>query len=82
MIHCQIKKYVDNGEERFLQIEIIQEEQFNNSIIDVDGSHDDLFELYVLLNSDDLELIEERLTELIQADDVPTLSQLAQRGVI
>mgnify|MGYP003671186991 FL=1 len=81
MIHCQIKKYVDNGEERFLQIEIIQEEQFNNSIIDVDGSHD-LFELYVLLNSDDLELIEERLTELIQADDVPTLSQLAQRGVI
>ena len=82
MIHYQIKKYLDNGKERFLQIEILQEDSFNNLYFDVDGSHEDLFELYVLLNSDDLELIEERLTELLEVDDIPNLSQLAQRGEI
>ena len=82
MIHYQIKKYLDNGKERFLQIEILQEESFNNLIIDVNGSHEDLFELYVLLNSNDLDLIEERLEELLEIDDVPTLSQLSQRGEI
>ena len=82
MIYYQIKKYLDNGKERFLQIEILQEESFNNLIIDVNGSHEDLFELYVLLNSNDLDLIEERLEELLEIDDVPTLSQLSQRGEI
>ena len=82
MIHYQIKKYIDNGEENSLQIEIILNDSFNNSIKDVDGSHDDLLELYILLNSDDLEMIENRLNELLEIDDIPTLAQLSQRGEI
>ena len=34
MIHYQIKKYIDNGEENSLQIEIILNDSFNNSIKD------------------------------------------------
>ena len=54
MIQYQIKKYIDNGEERFLQVEILQEDSFNNKIIDVNSDYADLLELYILLNSDDL----------------------------
>ena len=82
MIHYQIKKYIDNGHENSLQIEIILNDSFNNKIIDVDGSHDDLLELYILLNSDDLEMIENRLNELLEIDDIETLAQLSQKGEI
>ena len=82
MIYYRIKKYLDNGEENSLQIEIILNDSFNNKIIDVDGSHDDLLELYILLNSDDLEMIENRLNELLEVDDIETLAQLSQRGEI
>ena len=82
MIYYRIKKYLDNGEENSLQIEIILNDSFNNKIIDVPGTHDDLFELYILLNSDDLEMIENRLNELLEIDDIPTLAQLSQRGEI
>ena len=82
MIYYRIKKYLDNGEENSLQIEIILNDSFNNKIIDVPGSHDDLFELYILLNSDDLEMIENRLNELLEVDDIETLAQLSQKGEI
>ena len=82
MIQYQIKKYIDNGEERFLQVEILQEDSFNNKIIDVNSDYADLLELYILLNSDDLEMIENRLNELLEIDDIETLAQLSQKGEI
>lgn len=71
MIQYNIRKYIDNGEENFLQIEIIKPNQFNNDIIDIDETYDSLFEIYILLKSDDVEMIQDYLIDLIQIDDSP-----------
>ena len=49
MIEYNIRKYTDNSEENFLQIEIIKPNQFNNDIINIDETYDSLFEIYILL---------------------------------
>ena len=82
MIKFKIKKYSDNGEEIFFLVEIIKEDHFNNDIIDINGDYETLLEIYILLKSDNVKEIQEYLSELIQDDDIPTLSQLSQRGVI
>ena len=81
MINYQIKKYLDNGEERFLQIEIVTNE-FNNTIIDIDGDYEELFNIYILLNSNNNDKIQEFLIDECQVDDIPTIAQLSQRGEI
>ena len=70
MIEFRIKKYLDNGEENFLQIEIITD-SFNNLIIDIDDTYETLLEIYILLKSDDGEMIEDYLNDLLQIDDSP-----------
>ena len=71
MIQYNIRKYIDNGVENFLQIEIIKPNQFNNDIIDIDETYDSLFEIYILLKSDDADMIQDYLNDLIQIDDSP-----------
>ena len=71
MIEFRIKKYLDNGEENFLQIEIIQEDSFNNLIIDISDTYDTLLEIYILLKSNDSEQIDDYLNDLLQEDDSP-----------
>jgi hypothetical protein len=71
MIHYQIKKYVDNGEENFLQIEIIKPNEFNNDIVDIYETYETLLEIYILLKSNDGEMIEDYLNDLLQIDDSP-----------
>ena len=71
MIEYNIRKYTDNSEENFLQIEIIKPNQFNNDIINIDETYDSLFEIYILLKSDDVEMIQDYLNDLIQIDDAP-----------
>ena len=71
MIEYNIRKYTDNSEENFLQIEIIKPNQFNNDIIKIDETYDSLFEIYILLKSDDVEMIQDYLNDLIQIDDAP-----------
>ena len=71
MIEFRIKKYLDNGEENFLQIEIIQEDSFNNLIIDISDTYDTLLEIYILLKSNDSEQIDDYLDDLLQLDDSP-----------
>ena len=66
MIEYNIRKYTDNSEENFLQIEIIKPNQFNNDIINIDETYDSLFEIYILLKSDDVEMIQDYLNDLIQ----------------
>ena len=71
MIEYMIRKYLDNGEENFLQIEIIQEDSFNNLIIDISDTYDTLLEIYILLKSNDSEQIDDYLDDLLQVDDSP-----------
>ena len=70
MIEFRIKKYLDNGEENFLQIEIITD-SFNNLIIDISETYDSLLEIYILLKSNDSEQIDDYLDDLLQLDDSP-----------
>ena len=70
MIEFRIKKYLDNGEENFLQIEIITD-SFNNLIIDISDTYDTLLEIYILLKSNDSEQIDDYLDDLLQLDDSP-----------
>ena len=71
MIEYNIRKYTDNSEENFLQIEIIKPNQFNNDIINIDETYDSLFEIYILLKSDDVEMIQDYLNDLLTIDDSP-----------
>ena len=70
MIEFMIRKYLDNGEENFLQIEIITD-SFNNLIIDISDTYDTLLEIYILLKSNDSEQIDDYLDDLLQLDDSP-----------
>ena len=72
--------YTDKCNIQGLEITVVNEYKFNNEIYIINEA--DAKEIYLFLNSDNIKEIQEYLSELIQDDDVPNLSQLSQRGEI
>ena len=75
-----ILHYSDKSNIQQLEIEIINDFEFINNSYSVDDA--EAKEIYLLLISDNKKEIQEYLSELIQDDDIPNLSQLSQRGEI
>jgi|21_taG_2_1085346.scaffolds.fasta_scaffold72996_1 hypothetical protein len=75
-----ILHYSDKSNIQQLEIEIINDFEFINNSYPIEDS--EAKKIYLFLNSDNKKEIQEYLSELIQNDDVPNLSQLSQRGEI
>ena len=73
-------KFTDNSNELNLVVEIVKTESFNNDFIPINDSNKNILEIYKMLSyanypsvtdSDNHELIQDYLSDLIQDDDSP-----------